>query len=93
MGPHMGGEPTDERLTADDISCCPSHLVYLHTGGHRLEHAKTESLFGLRVGIHDTADGIDILPAPGSPAAGGGAGSSRGKRKIGAGDPHLRDGM
>ena len=46
-------------------------LVYLHTGGHRPEHARTEALWGLRVKIHDDAGGIDILPAPGSPAAKG----------------------
>ena len=45
------------------------YLVYLHTGGHKPEHALTEALWGLRVRIHDDARGIDILPAPGSPAA------------------------
>jgi len=47
------------------------YLVYLHTGGHQPAHARTEALWGLRVRIHDDAGGIDILPAPGSPAAGG----------------------
>ena len=49
------------------------YLVYLHTGGHRPEHARTEALWGLRVKIHEDAGGIDILPAPGSPAAKEGA--------------------
>ena len=46
-------------------------LVYLHTGGHVGADPRTEALWGLRVGVHETADGIDILPAPGSPEARG----------------------
>ena len=53
------------------------YLVYLHTGGHRPEHARTEALWGLRVAVHDDASGIDILPAPGSPAADGGGHSAQ----------------
>jgi len=44
------------------------YLVYLHTGGHVGADPRTEALWGLRLRVHDAADGIDILPAPGSPA-------------------------
>jgi len=54
-----------------------AYLVYLHTGGHRREHARTEAIWGLRVRIHDAADGIDILPAPGSTADKGRSASAR----------------
>ena len=43
--------------------------MYLNTGGHLPADARTEALWGLRVRVHDDAGGIDILPAPGSPAA------------------------
>jgi hypothetical protein len=67
------------------------YLVYLHTGGHRTDDARTESLFGLRLRVHDDAGGIDILPAPGSPAAMGldGADAEAGD----GGDPELGDRM
>lgn len=45
------------------------YLTYLHTGGHRPQDARTEAIWGLRVRIEDKADGIEILPAPGSAAA------------------------
>jgi len=44
------------------------YLVYLHTGGHVGADPRTEALWGLRLRVRDAADGIDILPAPGSPA-------------------------
>jgi hypothetical protein len=44
------------------------YLVYLHTGGHLPHHARTEAIWGLRVAISPAADGITLLPAPGSPA-------------------------
>lgn len=44
------------------------YLVYLHTGGHVGADPRTEALWGLRMRMHDAADGIEILPAPGSPA-------------------------
>ncbi len=44
------------------------YLTYLHTGGHRPDHARTEALWGLRIRIHDDAGGIDLLPAPGADA-------------------------
>ena len=43
------------------------YVVYLHTGGHTTHDARTEALWGLRVGVHEDANGVDILPAPGSP--------------------------
>ena len=48
------------------------YLVYLHTGGHRPHDARTEAIWGLRVRVNARADGIEILPAPGSRSAGGG---------------------
>jgi len=45
------------------------YLVYLHTGGHTGADPRTEALWGLRVRVYDDADGIEVLPAPGSPAA------------------------
>lgn len=67
------------------------YLVYLHTGGHRPQDARTEALWGLRVRVHDDAGGIDILPAPGSTAERRAAdgGSSKGD----GGDPELGDKM
>jgi len=46
-----------------------TYLVYLHTGGHSPHDARTEALWGLRVGISPQADGIEILPAPGCGAS------------------------
>jgi photosystem II stability/assembly factor-like uncharacterized protein len=69
------------------------YLVYLHTGGHRPEDARTESLFGLRVRVHDDAGGIDILPAPGSPAAQGMDGRDVPGEDADAGDPEVGDRM
>ena len=47
------------------------YITYLHTGGHTPADARSEALWGLRVRVNDTADGIEVLPAPGSPAAEG----------------------
>ncbi len=47
------------------------YVVYLHTGGHRPHDARSEAIWGLRVQINERADGIQILPAPGSPADAG----------------------
>lgn len=47
------------------------YLAYIHSGGHRPADARTQALWALRVRVHDNADGIEILPAPGSPAARG----------------------
>lgn len=41
------------------------YLTYIHTGGHSSEDARTEALWGIRVRIYETADGIELLPAPG----------------------------
>jgi len=65
------------------------YLVYLHTGGHRLEDARNESLWGLRVRVHDDASGIDILPAPGSPAAGATPAPGRKTPNTRGGGPEL----
>ena len=47
------------------------YLTYIHTGGHSSEDARTEALWGIRVRINDDVNGIELLPAPGSPAASG----------------------
>lgn len=47
------------------------YVAYIHTGGHLPSDARTEALWGLRVKVCDNADGIEILPAPGSPSAKG----------------------
>ena len=72
-----------------------AYLVYLHTGGHRPDDACSESLFGLRVKVRDDAEGIEILPAPGSPAAAGGdtADGSGHAMDGDGGDPELGDRM
>jgi Neuraminidase (sialidase) len=38
--------------------------VYQSTGGHLANDARTMALWGLRLRINDTADGIEILPSP-----------------------------
>jgi len=65
------------------------YVVYLHTGGHKPEHARTEALWGLRVKIHDDAGGIDILPAPGSPAAKEEPGTGQPAPSTAGDDPEL----
>jgi len=65
------------------------YLVYIHTGGHSAADARTEALWALRVRIHDNADGIDILPAPGSPAAQGNPLTGLQKLDTTGGDPEL----
>ena len=47
------------------------YITSLHTGGHTPADARSEALWGLQVRVKDTADGIEVLPAPGSPAAEG----------------------
>ena len=42
--------------------------VYQSTGGHLANDARTMALWGLRLRINDTADGIEILTPQGSPA-------------------------
>ncbi|NUQ65011.1 MAG: exo-alpha-sialidase [Pirellulales bacterium] len=46
-------------------------ITYLHTGGHTTEDARAESIFGLRFRVKKGCSGIELLPAPGSPAVGG----------------------
>jgi hypothetical protein len=47
------------------------YIVYLHTGGHKWDDARHEALFALRFRVLEGCRGIELLPAPGSPAAGG----------------------
>ena len=64
------------------------YIVYLHTGGHSPHDARTEALWGLRVGVSPRADGIEILPAPGS-AADINSGDWKEKLQFTGGDPEL----
>ena len=65
------------------------YVVYLHTGGHRPHDARTEAIWGLRVKVNEMADGIEILPAPGSPAETGGVVHDPGAFDFSGGDPEL----
>ena len=65
------------------------YVVYLHTGGHRPHDARTEAIWGLRVKVNEGADGIEILPAPGSPAETGGVVHDPGASDFSGGDPEL----
>ena len=40
--------------------------VYIHTGGHRTEDARTERLWSIRFRVRPDHSGIDLLSAPGS---------------------------
>ena len=47
------------------------YIAYNHTGGHYPADARTAALWGLQLRVNDTADGIELLPTPGSLAARG----------------------
>jgi len=47
------------------------YLVYNHSGGHKPADARTQAIWAIGVRVHDDAKGIEIVPAPGSPAATG----------------------
>lgn len=64
------------------------YVVYLHTGGHSPHEARTEAIWGIRVGISPDADGIEILPAPGAEAGVHEVGGTSDGR-AGGGDPEL----
>jgi hypothetical protein len=42
------------------------YIVFQHTGGHSAADARTCAIWAMRVRIDDAADGIEVLPAPGS---------------------------
>ncbi|MAE63024.1 MAG: hypothetical protein CMJ18_02025 [Phycisphaeraceae bacterium] len=44
------------------------YVIYQSTGGHHTHHARTMALWGVRVKVSPAADGIEMLPARGSPA-------------------------
>jgi Neuraminidase (sialidase) len=44
------------------------YMVYQYNGGHKPEHMKSQKIFGIRFRVKDGASGIELLPAPGSPA-------------------------
>jgi hypothetical protein len=43
-------------------------VAYQFNGGHNPEHMKTQKILGLRFRVQDGCTGIELLPAPGSPA-------------------------
>jgi hypothetical protein len=65
------------------------YLAYIHSGGHAAADARTEAIWGVRVKVNDNADGIEILPAPGSPADRGLALSGLESLVTQGGDPEL----
>jgi hypothetical protein len=44
------------------------YMAYQYTGGHTIEQIKRQSIFGIRFRVIDDGKGIELLPAPGSPA-------------------------
>lgn len=40
--------------------------VYIHTGGHATQDAKTEALWAIRLRVRHEPEGIELLPAPGT---------------------------
>ena len=44
------------------------YIAYNHTSGIYPADARTAAIWGMRVKVHDGADGIEVLPAPGSMA-------------------------
>ena len=74
-----------QMLLPDDSIYC----VYQSTGGHLAAHARTMALWGLCLRINDEADGIEILPAPGSPKAQGHSTPGFGVDQPSGGDPEL----
>jgi len=40
--------------------------VYIHTGGHATEDAKTEALWSIRLRVRRDTEGIELMPAPGA---------------------------
>ena len=53
------------------------------------DDARTEALWAIRVKVRPEADGIDILPAPGSPAERGDSMSELERMQTDGGDPEL----
>lgn len=67
------------------------YITYIHTGGHSSHDARTEAIWGLELNVHDDAGGIEILPAPGAPAALNRAGAGLDQMPMDGGDPELGD--
>ena len=44
------------------------YMVYIANGGHTLEQTKNQKVFAIRFRVLDNCGGIELLPAPGSPA-------------------------
>jgi hypothetical protein len=65
------------------------YLAYIHSGGHSPADARTQAIWGIRVKINDNADGIEILPAPGSPGERGLYLTNLESVKTTGGDPEL----
>ena len=62
-------ESPDGRLVA--LARRQGDISFSDDGGNFAADARTAALWGLRIRVSDTAHGIEILPAPGSPAAEG----------------------
>jgi hypothetical protein len=65
------------------------YLTYIHSGGHSSADARTMAIWGIRVKVNDDADGIELLPAPGSPADRGRIGIGLETLTTDGGDPEL----
>ena len=65
------------------------YITYIHTSGISSHDARTEAIWGLRLTVNDDADGIEILPAPGSPAEAGRAAAELERTLMRSGDPEL----
>jgi hypothetical protein len=44
------------------------YLVYMENGGHKPEHMKVQKIFAIRLWVREGGRGIELQPAPGSPA-------------------------
>ncbi len=86
VDPHVYGYSAPAVLKDGTI-----YIAYIHTGGHTPADARTEALWGLRVKVNENADGIELLPAPGSPADKGLKGELTGLEILTThgGDPEL----
>lgn len=62
----QGGEPAQDYGQAVELSDGSIWAVYIHTGGHATEDARTEALWSIRLRVGHEPEGIELLPAPGT---------------------------
>jgi hypothetical protein len=61
--------PGDDRAPAPvQLSDGSIYVVYMANGGHRPEHMRSQKIFAIRFRMEPDCSGIELLPAPGSPA-------------------------